>query len=102
VTFAFSSGGFQFSRDVPFQAGRAVAWGLSHDDAIKALTLDAARILGVDGQVGSIDAGKVANLVVLTGDPLEVRSQVRHVIVAGRDLPLDNSQVELFKKYMSR
>ncbi len=102
VTFAFSSGGFQFSRDVPFQAGRAVAWGLSHDEAMKALTLDAARVLGVDSQVGSIDAGKVANLVVLTGDPLEIRSQVRHVIIAGRDVPLDNSQVELFKKYMSR
>ncbi len=102
VTFAFSSGGFQFSRDVPFQAGRAVAWGLSHDDAIKALTLDAARILGVDGQVGTIDAGKVANLVVVTGDPLEIRSQIRHVIIAGRDVPLDNSQVELFKKYMAR
>ena len=102
VTFAFSSGGFQFSRDVPFQAGRAVAWGLPHDEAIKALTLDAARILGVDSQVGSIDAGKVANLVVLTGDPLEIRSQIRHVIIAGRDVPLDNSQVELFKKYMAR
>jgi imidazolonepropionase-like amidohydrolase len=102
VTFAFSSGGFQFSRDVPFQAGRAVAWGLPHDDAIKALTLDAARVLGVDTQVGSIDAGKVANLVVLTGDPLEIRSQIRHVIIAGRDVPLDNSQLELFKKYMSR
>lgn len=102
VTFAFSSGGFQFSRDVPFQAGRAVAWGLPHDDAIKALTLDAARVLGVDSQVGSIDAGKVANLVVLTGDPLEIRSQIRHVIIAGRDVPLDNSQLELFKKYMAR
>jgi imidazolonepropionase-like amidohydrolase len=102
VTFAFSSGGFQFSRDVPFQAGRAVAWGLSHDDAIKALTLDAARILGVDGQVGTIATGKVANLVVLTGDPLEIRSQIRHVVIAGRDVPLDNSQVELFKKYMAR
>jgi len=102
VTFAFSSGGFQFSRDVPFQAGRAVAWGLPHDDAIKALTLDAARVLGVDSQIGSIDAGKVANLVVLTGDPLEIRSQIRHVIIAGRDVPLDNSQVELFKKYMAR
>jgi len=102
VTFAFSSGGFQFSRDVPFQAGRAVAWGLSHDDAIKALTLDAARILGVDGQVGTIETGKVANLVVLTGDPLEIRSQIRHVVVAGRDVPLDNSQLELFKKYMAR
>jgi imidazolonepropionase-like amidohydrolase len=102
VTFAFSSGGFQFSRDVPFQAGRAVAWGLSHDEAIKALTLDAARILGVDGQVGTIDAGKIANLVVVTGDPLEIRSQIRRVIIAGRDVPLDNSQVELFKKYMAR
>ena len=102
VPFAFSSGGFQFSRDVPFQAGRAVAWGLSHDDAIKALTLDAARILGVDSQVGSIEAGKVANLVVISGDPLEIRSQIRHVIIAGRDVPLDNSQVELFKKYMAR
>ncbi len=102
VTFAFSSGGFQFSRDVPFQAGRAVAWGLSHDDAIKALTLDAARILGVDSQAGSIDPGKVANLVVVTGDPLEIRSQIRRVIIAGREVPLDNSQVELFKKYMSR
>ena len=71
VPFAFSSGGFQFSRDVPFQAGRAVAWGLSKDDAIRALTLDAARILGVDSQVGSIEAGKVANLVVISGDPLE-------------------------------
>jgi imidazolonepropionase-like amidohydrolase len=56
----------------------------------------------VDSQVGSIDAGKVANLVVLTGDPLEIRSQIRHVVIAGRDVPLDNSQLELFKKYMAR
>ena len=102
VPFAFSSGGFQFSRDVPFQAGRAVAWGLSKDEAIKALTLDAARILGVDSQVGSIEAGKVANLVVISGDPLEVRSQIRHVVIAGRDISLDNSHVALFKKYMAR
>ena len=102
VPFAFSSGGFQFSRNVPFQAGRAVGWGLSRDDAIKALTLDAARILGVDSQVGSVEVGKIANLVVINGDPLEIRSQIQHVIIAGRDVPLDNSQVELFKKYMSR
>jgi imidazolonepropionase-like amidohydrolase len=102
VRFAFSSGGFQFSRDVPFQAGRAVAWGLSRDEALRALTLDAARILGVDSQVGTIEAGKIANLVVITGDPLEIRSQIRHVIIAGRDVSLDNSQVELFKKYMAR
>ena len=44
----------------------------------------------------------MANLVVVNGDPLEIRSQIRHVIIAGRDVSLDNSQVELFKKYMSR
>jgi imidazolonepropionase-like amidohydrolase len=102
VPFAFSSGGFQFSRNLPFQAGRAVGWGLSRDDAIKALTLDAARILGVDAEVGSVEAGKIANLVVVNGDPLEIRSQIQHVIIAGRDIALDNSQIGLFKKYMAR
>ena len=86
VTFAFSSGGFQFSRDVPFQAAARWRGACRDDDAIKALTLDAARILGVDSQVGSIEAGKVANLVVVTGDPLEIRSQIRHVVIAGRDI----------------
>ena len=102
VRFAFSSGGFENTRNVPFQAGRAVAWGLSHDDAIKALTLDAAKILGVDSAIGSIETGKVANLVVVKGDPLEIRSVIQHVVIAGKDLPLDNKQVELFKKYMAR
>jgi len=102
VTFAFSSGGFEFSRNVPFQAGRSVAWGLSHDDAIKALTLNAARVLGVDQQIGTIEAGKIANLVVVKGDPLEIRSTIQHVVIAGRDVPLDNKQVELFRKYMAR
>lgn len=102
VRFAFSSGGFQFSRNVPFQAGRAVAWGLDHDSAIRAMTLDAARILGVDSQIGSIEPGKLANLVVEKGDALEIRSQIEHVIIAGRDLPLDTKQTELFKKYTAR
>ena len=102
VLFAFSSGGFQFVRDVPFQAGRSVAWGLDHDDAIKALTLNAAKVLGVDSQVGSIDAGKLANLVVLKGDPLEIRSQILHVVIAGQDVPLESKHTELYKRYMAR
>lgn len=102
VRFAFSSGGFENTRNVPFQAGRAVAWGLALDDAIKALTLDAAKILGVDAAVGSIETGKIANLVVVKGDPLEIRSVIQHVVIAGKDLPLDNKQVELFKKYLAR
>jgi imidazolonepropionase-like amidohydrolase len=102
VTFAFSSGGYQFARNVPFQAGRSVAWGLSQEDAIKALTIDAAKILGVDHQIGSIEPGKIANLVVLKGSPLEIRSQITHVIVAGNDLPLTSKHVDLFNRYMSR
>jgi imidazolonepropionase-like amidohydrolase len=102
VRFAFSSGGYQFSRDVPFQAGRAVAWGLDHDAAVRAMTLDAARILGVDSQVGSIEPGKLANLVVMKGDALEIRSQIEHVVIAGRDVPLESKHTELYKKYMAR
>lgn len=102
VHFAFSSGGYQFSRDVPFQAGRAVAWGLDHDAAIRALTLDAAGILGVESQVGSIERGKLANLVVMKGDALEIRSQIQHVVIAGHDVPLESRQTELFKRYMAR
>ena len=82
----------------PVPGGRAVGLGTeSRDDAIKALTLDAARILGVDSQVGSIEPGKIANLVVMNGDPLEIRSQIQHVVIAGRDVSLDNSQAELLQ-----
>jgi len=102
VRFAFSSGGFEFARNVPFQAGRAIAWGLDPDAAIRALTLDAARILGVDSQVGSIEAGKLANLVVVKGDLTEIRSEIQHVVVAGRDVPLDTKHTELYKRYMAR
>nr|MBP8274281.1 amidohydrolase family protein [Acidobacteriota bacterium] len=102
VRFAFSSGGFQFSRNIPFQAGRSVAWGLSPDAAIKAMTLDAARILGVDSQVGSIEPGKLANLVIIKGEAVEIRSQIQHVVIAGRDVPLDSKHTDLYKRFMAR
>jgi imidazolonepropionase-like amidohydrolase len=102
VRFAFSSGGFQFSRNVPFQAGRAVAWGLDRDAAVRAITLDAARILGVDSLIGSIEPGKLANLVVIKGDALEIRSQIQHVVIAGRDVPLESKHTELYKRFMAR
>ncbi len=102
VRFAFSSGAFQFARNVPFQAGRAIAWGLDPESALRALTLDAARILGVDREVGSIDAGKLANLIVVRGDPTEIRSELRHLVIAGRDVSLETKHTELFKRYMAR
>jgi imidazolonepropionase-like amidohydrolase len=102
VRFAFSSGGYSDVRQLPFQAGMSVAWGLDPETALRALTIDAARILGVDSQVGSLEAGKLANLVVVRGDPLEVRSHITRVVIAGRDVPLESKQTELFKRYMGR
>ena len=102
VTFAFSSGGFETVRLVPFQAAMSVAWGLSKERALQAMTLDAAKIFGADKLVGSIEPGKIANLVVTNGDALEIRSRVLHVVIAGRDVPLQNKQTDLFNRYMGR
>jgi imidazolonepropionase-like amidohydrolase len=102
VTFAFSSGGFETVRLIPFQAAMSVAWGLSKERALQAMTLDAAKIFGADKLVGSIEPGKVANLVVTNGDAMEIRTRVMHVIIAGRDVPLQNKQTELFNRYMGR
>jgi imidazolonepropionase-like amidohydrolase len=102
VPVAFSSGGYSNVRLVPFQAAMSVAWGLDRDAAIRALTIDAARMLGVDSQVGTLEAGKLANLFVVRGDPLEIRSQIKHVVIAGRDVPLESKHTELFRRYMSR
>jgi imidazolonepropionase-like amidohydrolase len=102
VKFAFSSGDNTNVRQVPFQAAMSVAWGLDRDAAIRALTIDAAGILGVADRVGSLEAGKDANLFISTGDPLEIRSQVTHVVIQGRDVGIDNKHEALYRKYIAR
>lgn len=89
VTFAFSSTGIREPRDFVRNAGRAVKEGLSPDAALRALTLDAAKIAGAEARVGSIDRGKIANLVVTTGDLFDEKTEVKHVFVDGRLLVLD-------------
>ncbi len=102
VKFAFATGDNANVRQLPYQAAISVAWGLSRDEAIRALTLSAAEILGVADRVGSIEPGKVANLVVAKGDPLEVRTQVTHVIINGQDVDLDNKHLALYERYLKR
>ena len=102
VRVAFSTGDYSNVRLLPYHAAMSVAWGMEREAAIRALTIDAAEILGVAGRVGSIEKGKDANLFIATGDPLEIRTQVKHVIIGGRHVGLDNKHEALYRKYMAR
>jgi imidazolonepropionase-like amidohydrolase len=89
VKFAVAVPSQTNARQLPYHAAEAVAWGLSREAALRAITIDAAEILGVGDRIGSIEPGKIANLFVANGDPLEVRTTITHVVVAGRDVPMD-------------
>lgn len=87
------------TRDLRQQAGNAVASGMAWDQALRAVTLTPAEILGVADRYGSLDAGKVANVVVWTGDPFDFATGVEHVFIRGRDIPLRSRQTELLERY---
>ncbi len=90
------------SRTLPYEAGNAVPFGLPWEEAIKAITLYPAQILGVDDQLGSIEVGKRANLIVTDGDPLEFKTQVRYLFIGGQPTSLENRHHQLYEKYRAR
>lgn len=103
VPFAFASEDSAMVKDLPYQAAMAVAYGgLSKDDALKALTLWPATIWGIADRVGSIEVGKQANLFVTNGDPMEPRTDVKHVFIRGRSIPLVSRQTQLYDAYRNR
>lgn len=102
VKFAFSTGNGSNSRHVAFHAALAQAYGLTADAALKALTIWPAEILGADKEIGSISAGKLANLFITTGDPLDLRTQVVEVFIKGRQVPDDDRHNRLYLKYKAR
>jgi imidazolonepropionase-like amidohydrolase len=102
VKFAFGSFDNSFARRLGQQAANAVAHGLPHDEALKAVTLYPAQIFGVDAQLGTLETGKTANLIVTNGDPLEVTTDVRYLFIKGQLTPTDNKQKALYEKYMNR
>jgi imidazolonepropionase-like amidohydrolase len=87
------------ARNLRQQAGNAAAYGLSWDQALRAVTLTPAEIFGVADRYGSLEPGKVANLVVWSGDPFEFTTRVEHVLIRGREIPLRSRQTELFERY---
>jgi imidazolonepropionase-like amidohydrolase len=87
------------ARNVKYEAGNAVAYGMSHDDALRAVTLGPATILSIGDHVGSLTVGKDANVVVWSGDPFELSTNVEHVFVRGREYRDRSRQDQLTERY---
>ena len=102
IPIAFSSFGTAFSRRLPQYAGTAVAYGLPHDEALKAVMLNAAQIFGLADQLGTLEPGKIANIIVTSGDPLELQTQVRYLFIKGQLTSTDNKHRELYDQYRKR
>jgi len=101
VVVAFQSNETTLSRQLVANVGLAVAYGLPYDEALKALTLNPAKIFGVEDRLGSLDAGKEATFILTRGDPLQVRSPVVSVFVRGKRLPPRSYQTALCEQYVA-
>jgi imidazolonepropionase-like amidohydrolase len=90
------------SRTLPYEAANYVPYGLPWEEALKAITINPARFFGLDKQFGTIEPGKVANLIVTSGDPLEIRTEIRYVFIHGRQSSLENKHKRLYDQYRAR
>ncbi len=103
VRFCISTGDSgAYVRDLPFQAGMAAAYGLPKDEALKSVTLYPAQVLGVADRMGSIEQGKIANLVIADGDLLEPRTNIKYLFIGGRQVPLVSRHTMLNDQFKDR
>ncbi|MGV3774325.1 MAG: amidohydrolase family protein [Verrucomicrobiales bacterium] len=104
VIFSFGLAGFSAAhlRNLPYAAAQAVAFGLPEEEAIKGLTLYPAQWMGVDKQLGSIEPGKDATLIAVSGNILDVRSNVQQMWIQGRKINLESRHTRLYQKYQAR
>jgi len=102
IKFAFGTFTNEFVRNIPYQAATAVAFGLPYEEALKAVTINPAQIWGTGDQVGSVEKGKVADLMITDGDPLEIQTQVKHLYIKGKEVFLENRQTRLYQRYLNR
>jgi imidazolonepropionase-like amidohydrolase len=102
VKFCFGTFDTEFARNVPFEAAAAVAFGLPKDEALKGATINAAEIFGVSDKVGSIDKGKLADLILTDGDPLEAKTNIKGMFIEGKAVSLESRHTRLYEKWMAR
>lgn len=102
VMVAIRTGETENVRNLNYNAGYAATYGLGKEEALKAVTINPAKIFGVDDQIGSVEAGKVANLFISDGDPFETMTQIEHLFIEGVKVPLENRQTQLYDEFIDR
>lgn len=102
VKIAFATYNSSDSRVLPYEAGQAMAFGLPREEALRAITVNAADMLGFGDRLGTLESGKIANLIVTDGDPLEIQTQVEHLVIGGHEASTDNKHLDLYMKYRAR
>ena len=103
VRFAISGGaGALYTNRLPWEAGVAVAFGLPEEEALKAVTINAAEFMGISDMVGSLETGKQATLLITTGTPLDMTSDIVQTYIQGREIDMMDIQKFFFEKYMEK
>ena len=103
VKFAIAGeGSALYSYRLPWDAGVAVAFGLPEEEALKAVTINAAEFMGVADKVGSLEVGKEATLLITTGTPLDMTTNILQSYIQGREIDMNDIQKQFFKKYLEK
>ena len=102
IPFAIQSTDSHNARNLPYHAAMCAAFGLPKEVALKAITIFPAEIFGVADRLGSLEVGKMANIIVTDGDPLEIVTNVKRLFIAGEDISLDTNQTLLYQKFKAR
>jgi imidazolonepropionase-like amidohydrolase len=102
VKVAFGTDEVSNVRNLPYHAARSAAYGLPREAALRGVTLTTAEVLGMEDQLGSIDVGKRADLIVTTGDPLQIVTQVEQAFIAGEEVSLESKHTRLWEAFRDR
>jgi len=102
VQVALRTGDSENVRNLPYHAGFAAAYGLGKDEALRAITIEPARIFGVDDRLGSLEVGKQANLFVTDGDPFETKTSVLYLFIDGYNITMESRHTKLYDEFLNR